>query len=432
MSATAPPRPPSPDRPQTPRLDEPDAALIEEARRRARRRRAGYGAVGVAAAVAVSLLLALHGGGGRPTGHGLPPSLAGPSPASPGGRQGQGLAGFATPKIVGAAGLVAPGVGWAMNGLGLFWTGDDGVHWRLITPPDVTATGDAIARIVDIAYAGRGHIWVAASDIEGGAGLPRHSALERTSDGGRTWRSLTVPGCYACVVVAHLSVLDPLRGFALAGTRHRWRLYASHDGGATLNTVAIVPLRGPFVFSNARRGWGVGAGGQRLYGTVDGGRSWRRIELRPPNRYAGEAITVGVPRSFGRGRGVVPVRFRDRRTKAQHVVVYVTRDGGRTWAARPAPPSADVGAQTWGFPEALPFSAATAQDWVLLAGASLYATRDAGLSWSVVRPRHVPRAPHVWDLDFSSHSVGWAIFNATLVETQDGGRNWSRVGPARR
>ena len=146
-----------------------------------------------------------------------------------------------------------------------------------------------------------------------------------------------------------------------------------------------------------------------------------------PQRYRGQPATAGIPHFFGTRHGVVPVRFRDR-TRAQHVVVYVTNDGGETWTARAAPASADLRAQSWAFPEALPFSAATMNDWFLFAGHSLYVTQNAGRTWSV-RHTVAPKAPHTWDVVFTSPTDGWAIFNAALAKTTDGGRHWRPLAP---
>jgi photosystem II stability/assembly factor-like uncharacterized protein len=88
-------------------------------------------------------------------------------------------------------------------------------------------------------------------------------------------------------------------------------------------------------------------------------------------------------------------------------------------------------------PEALPFSAATANDWFLLVGHNLYVTHDRGLGWSVIRTV-APRAPHAWDVTFTSPTRGWAIFapyetgphaGAALVQTTDGGRHWRPLAP---
>ena len=180
----------------------------------------------------------------------------------------------------------------------------------------------------------------------------------------------------------------------------------------------------------------VPVGGGILYRTRDGGRHWHRVELAPPPAFRGQPSTAGVPSFFSLRDGVVPVRFRDR-SRAQHLVVYVTHDGGANWSPHSAPPAADLRAQSWGFPEALPFSAATPKDWFVLVGQRLYATHDAARTWTVT-DTVAPPAPRVWDVSFTSPSDGWAIFaitdvgpsaGAALVRTEDGGRSWTALTP---
>jgi photosystem II stability/assembly factor-like uncharacterized protein len=428
MSTTSvPPRGPATETPRPPRVGQPDEALIEEARRRARRRRAALGVAAALAAFAIGLFVALNGGGGSTQHHGAASRPPAPSAAE----QARQIARVGRRTVIGDAGLVAPGVGWAMNGLGFYWTDDGGAHWRIATPPEVAQMGDAIARIAQVVYAGPGRIWIVAADIRG-TSTERHVALERSIDGGKTWRSEVLPGCFLCGET-HVAFVGARRGFAVAAIQqHPSRLYMTR--GVAWRFEGTVSVDGPFAFADARHGWGVSRGGRALYATRDGGRSWREVELRPPAQYRGQAVTVGVPRAFPGGRGVVPVRYRARGAKAQHVVVFVTRDGGVTWTARPAPRTADVRSQTWGFPEALPFSAANTHDWVLFDSPTIYATHDAGTTWTVVHPRYAPPAPGVWDVTFISPSTGWAVFEPrngapALVETTDSGRDWRALSP---
>lgn len=430
MAVAAPPRPPGHD----------DAeALIEEARRRARRRRIAYGLLFLLTALALGLYFGIGRGGSGGSGR----NAHGGAPTSP-AQESQRIIRVGARTIIGEAGLVAPNLGWAMNGLGLWWTRDGGSHWRVITPPQVASTGDVVARIVDIAAVDDQHIWISAADIQGTRivnGGTRHMAIERTRDGGKTWHASIPPGCYGCAG-AHLSFVDAQNGFALAAAPPRRQfLFETQNGGATWRRVANnVPMSGPIRFLNAREGWAVseprGVVGGRVYRTIDGGRHWQRVTLAAPPGYRSEPATAGVPRFFAPRVGVVPVRFRDR-MHAQHLVVYVTHDGGNSWSPRPAPVAADLGAQTWGFPEALPFSAATADSWFLLAGHRLYWTRDAGHSWSVTRTV-APKAPRVWDVSFTSPLDGWAIFapveigpraGSALVKTTDGGLHWTPLAP---
>lgn len=423
MSVAAPPRPPRPD----------DAeALIEEARRRARRRRWGYGAL-VLALLSGALGLyfgSRHGGGSTRTGHGG----GGPAARGP-AEEARRIAQVGARTIVGDAGLVGPGLGWAMNGLALWWTNDGGAHWRTITPPQIRETGDVVARVTDIAAVDDEHIWVAAADLTGGA-PPRHMAIESTRDGGRTWRSVIPPGCGACGA-AHLSFVNANHGFALLGPEPSARLFETVDGGVTWRPLATnASFGGPIRFVSQHIGWGVSDPGAVVYTTDDGGRHWRRVVFAPPAEYHGWRATAGIPRFFDARNGVVPVRLRDR-SRAQHLVVYVTRDGGATWTARAAPRAVDLRAESWGFPQALPFSAATTDDWFVFANRYLHTTHDGGRTWSAFRTV-APKAPGIWDVTFTSPTYGWAIFapiqtgprsGAALVKTTDGGRHWTPLAP---
>jgi photosystem II stability/assembly factor-like uncharacterized protein len=432
VTVGAPPRPPRPDELE---------ALIEEARRRARRRRWGYGIALLLAGAALGLYFGIGRGGNGGSGSGRPgPAPAAQSPA----QEARRIVQVGARTTIGEAGLVAPNLGWAMNGLALWWTRDGGGHWRVMTPPQVASTGDVVARVVDIAAVDDRHVWISGADIQGDKlvnGSTRHMAIERTRDGGRTWQASIPPGCLGCAG-ADLSFVDARTGFALVvAAPHDRRLFETRDGGASWTRVAgNIPPAGPMRFVNARKGWVVSEpvriGGGLVYRTADGGRHWQRVTFPTPPPYRGLAATAGVPRFFNAREGVVPVRYRDR-TRAQHVVVYATGDGGRTWSPRLAPVAADLRAQSWGIPEALPFSAATAESWFLFSGHNLYSTRDAGRTWSVTRTV-APKAPRVWDVYFTSPLDGWAIFapvvtgpraGSALVETSDGGRHWVPLVP---
>jgi photosystem II stability/assembly factor-like uncharacterized protein len=349
------------------------------------------------------------------------------------GKQRQQIAQVGARYIIGEAGLAGPGLGWAMNGLGLWWTADGGQQWTAIAPPDVRAIGDVVARVDDVAAVDDRHIWLAVADVRGAkevAGSTRHMALERSQDGGRSWQSVIPPGCYGCGG-AHLSFLDTRHGFALTGIQPQPRLYVTGDGGRHWQPRATdATFVGPIRFQSAEDGVAVSEGGV-VYRTRDGGRHWRRVIFAAPARYRGLPAAAGVPRFFGLREGVVPVRFRER-SRAQPVVVYVTHDGGGSWSPRPEPPTVDLRAQSWAFPEAVPFSAATAKDWFLFVGPELYATHDGGRTWTVTRTV-APPAPRVWDVSFTSARDGWAIFGlrngAALVKTTDGGRSWTALAP---
>ncbi len=428
MIVDAPPRPPQPDELE---------AVIREARRRARRRRAVYGlAALLAAGAALAAYFAFGGGGATPTRR---PAAGGGAPAAS-VRERQQIERVAKRATIVESGVIAPGFGWAINGLALWLTANGGKRWRVITPPHVRTIGDAVARVDEIQFVDRRHGWISSSDTIGGlvpadhASL-RHMEIERTSDGGRSWQWSIPPGCLERCGGAHISFLDRENGYALTGSAQP-RLYRTRDGGAHWTLLARPPFSGAIVFLTLRNGFGVSdpiRGGGTLYRTHDSGKAWQVVRLAAPKQYAGQPETADRPRFFGRRDGVISVRFRDRSTRAQHVVVYTTTDGGNSWTAHLAPASADVRAYSWAFPGATPFSGVGAKAWVLLVGPRLYRTTNAGRSWQLIRPRYAPAPRRISNVNFTSLSDGWAIFavgnGAALVQTTDGGRDWRAFAP---
>jgi len=326
---------------------------------------------------------------------------------------------------VAEAGVSPSGVGWAMNGIGLWLTSDGGTHWRT-TSPSVPG-GDVVARVCEVDFVDSAHGWISGCDFIGDVfrnGSDRYSAVERTTDGGRTWK-VSAPDCAGCG--GSLSFLDAKNGFALGG-RPAHRLARTTDGGATWHVVGRAPFAGTIDFLDASHGWGV-TWDARLFRTQDGGHAWRRVRFAP----RGVLETEDMPQFYGAQNGVVAVRFRNAGSHLQRAAIYVTRDGGRTWTARPVPSGLELARVQWGTTGSLQFSAATPSAWFLWAGKKLWTTSDAGARWTRVGVRIGPDA--VWNLTFTSPTAGWAILGVehnsvpVLARTTNGGRDWTPLRP---
>jgi photosystem II stability/assembly factor-like uncharacterized protein len=363
-------------------------AIIEEARRRARRRRLAYTLAVAAAAVAAISLLALRGSS-HPSPTGTPPV-----------DERSAIARAAIDSPIVDAGLVAPRAGWAMNGIGLWYTTDGGTHWRTITPPRLHGQ-DVVARTLQIQFVDPAHGWLSAGDIPGRLG--RYAMLFRTADGGRSWFH---PPANCRVCAGTISFLDRQRGFALTGLVPRRGLFKTVDGGRTWHYVARAPFMGQIEFVNSHDGWGSEWTGL-LYRSTDGGRSWRRVAL--PG-------SVGLPRFFG-VRGVATVRA------GRRSFVAVTSNAGRTWTMHAMPATLA--------PQSLGFSAVSPRELVSWAHGAFWWTTDAGRTWVRTTPAIVPGS--VWSVQFASRDDGWAIFGMkkgpVLVHTTDGGRHWQPLSP---
>lgn len=208
---------------------------------------------------------------------------------------------------------------------------------------------------------------------------------------------------------------------------------------------------GSLVFSSRTSGWAITAptstnagtvkkAGGTLYHSTDGGATWRRVDLPPILPTGGShrriPATFGLPVFFGRGEGVLAGRVYDTVSGAEPVVVYTTRDGGRTWQGRLAPQNPATRRYQQGF-FTVPFAAAGPSRWTTYAGSTLYTTTDAGATWTTVHPK-LPRIIAAVDQLYSGDPTAmWARGNGHvgvgyppyLLRSTDGGRTFTTLSP---
>lgn len=108
-------------------------------------------------------------------------------------------------------------------------------------------------------------------------------------------------------------------------------LLRSGDGGRNWRDT-MSPVYGSEVrnmdFIDARSGWALtlwtteGAGEVRLYGSVDGGRSWRKVAVIPKRDHAGMPVAL---RFLDRYQGEIEMLYE------HEIAVLGTKNGGRTW-----------------------------------------------------------------------------------------------------
>ena len=195
---------------------------------------------------------------------------------------------------------------------------------------------------------------------------------------------------------------------------------------------AGVPAR--LFFATPTNGWFVGTsyGFAWLYATSDGGHTWSNVRLPIPASYAGYLVTTDVPRFSSPADGVLPVTFTEQvldpsapggqRTLAA-VLLYVTRDGGRTWTpTKPVQASATSGAPLWA-------AIGTGQAWVISGSQVIQETVNGGRSWQAV-PADTSLARAAL-LNVVPPDLGWVAEyrqNATvLLHTADSGRHWTTL-----
>jgi photosystem II stability/assembly factor-like uncharacterized protein len=277
----------------------------------------------------------------------------------------------------------------------------DGRSWRDVSPP---RTG----WIDDATFIDASHGWVVSEDSAAAKGR-----VARTTDGGRTWRSVRFGG-HSCSAGSQflLEFVDARHGWivdveASGGFSRLWRTI---DGGRTWRVlVERMPGLGPVAFRTRTEGWTGGYDG--LYRSRDGGRWWRRVQtvqrgstgFFPPRFYGRTAVAAAVS------------------TGAPAAFAYRTTDGGRHWQRTlqvrlPAEPLI-FGPVSLSAPR-------PGVCWLTVAGSKskLYVSVDGGRSWA---RRQLPSRGRLEAIDARTAVV--AVRRAprdVVLVTHDGGRSW--------
>jgi len=230
-------------------------------------------------------------------------------------------------------------------------------------------------------------------------------AVERSADGGRTWRIAATVGTRALPVQT-----TPAGWFDPVDAR-RWVLAApgglietANAGRTWSSTRSWLALSGqPVSFTSLDRGFLQGSGLVAAVRTTDGGRTWTREE-GPGPRAELAAQTVGPAVSaIERASPHLAVA-------AGPAGLQTSTDNGRSWVRRlgvSSPVSQlDLVDRQVGF---------------AVGDGELLRSTDGGVSW---QPLLEPAAGAVSSVDFWSPAAGVAAVGRALLVTSDGGRTW--------
>lgn len=264
----------------------------------------------------------------------------------------------------------------------------------------------------------------------------------RTSNGGYTWHQAMLPR--SLLGASQVQFINDRDGWVLAGFgggaagSQAVDLFRSTDGGRTWRSVAQtssqpgnIPFQGQksgMGWASATTGWVTGCicaaeNTVLLYRTRDGGVSWQPQSL--PFPALASVITTEPPVFFHPTQGLLPVTFSN--GKRNSLVTYSTQNGGTTWTKNTSTQlSPTLGA--WDF-------LTMRQGWAVGAESTpLEKTIDGGKHWTRLTPSANFR--DISQLDFVSDREGWAISSPpypaapVLLRTGDGGRTWMPVSSA--
>jgi photosystem II stability/assembly factor-like uncharacterized protein len=308
-------------------------------------------------------------------------------------------------------------------------------RWRNATPPRLDANA-----IDDVVFIDRRHGWAAAYRCGEAAVY-----LYRTSDGGRSWKSLGRPTSHSCGGgPTFLSFVDARRGWMepVSPNGPGGELLRTDNGGRTWRRLGSrvgsrsLPCLAPVAFVSRSAGW-MARCGAAVFATHDGGLDWNRAPIRGPS--PADARNYDLPR-FARRFGVVAATLG--RSRATAVAFSVSESGGRDWSLRSLRPIAPCALRSKSnlVPSSLDFwpaSVASTRVWWVVAGRRqtlVQVSRNAGHDWQTVAGRGLPnQSCAVTRVSAANRRVAWAVardgrgHESALFQTRDGGRTWHRA-----
>ncbi|MBN2386965.1 MAG: hypothetical protein JXB85_08085 [Anaerolineales bacterium] len=318
--------------------------------------------------------------------------------------------------------------GWALSDLYVLRTNDGGATWLSVTPPGVVGLGYPASAF----FMNTMNAWVLLP-IDATSGT-----LYQTSNGGVTWIEIPVPFSNG-----DLQFLDPANGSVLASLgagagSEAVALYRTSDGGATWSQVYVndptlpgasnsLPLGGQkfgLSFIDLNHGWVGGAqpmeGFTYFYTTRDGGTTWAQQVLSLPAGFETSMTEFDAPFFFNSTDGITHVRLFS--GGDVFTVIYLTFDGGQTWA------------HTFTIQAFGQCSFGSIFDVFLWdGGGNLYYSNDSGLTWNTTVP-NINVSDTLMRIEFVNATTGWALTgdaseHHSLYRTTDGGTTWVPLIP---
>ena len=363
------------------------------------------------------------------------------------------------PLTVESMKMLAPGIGWARSGEGIFWTENGGKNWKRVTiptSPDVQDGANA-SGLYDFFFldAHKGWAMLAGCAVDNPKKLDLELDLLSTIDSGTNWSrtqvtaptvrdygnrdGLPIEGCGT-----NLAFADSLHGWISVTvhgeTMNTWWsfLLVTSDGGKTWRQERSAPTLeyATMLLVSPSEGWLLGSSQedpyQHLYVTRDGARSWHRVSMREPKELSpatetGYELPVFLDSKHGHLR--VNYSYYERGNDIGSEVLFATADSGRTWNPDRIVKNVKDGT-------AFRFNSSTVVDssWIFAAvsdhhpiltklGAgeridgSAYASGGSSYQAAV-------------GLSFVTPSQGWVIVgDGNLLSTTDGGSTWTDITP---
>lgn len=339
--------------------------------------------------------------------------------------------------------LLSPTTGWSISEGQLYWTRDTGDNWSDITPQ---LTGvHANFGLGPVFFHDTTEGWAILSHREFvNPADPLSDSfpvfdVAHTKNSGASWSiiGLSRPKLSAdlengLVAPAHLFFLDSLHGWiniSATGNMQPGMLLATSDGGQTWSWVNSPGVTGSMVFATLQDGFQVGYFGfEDLFATHDGCKTWQSVKLSAPPEVGGAVYPTfqDAPVFQDNNTGYLVVHYAGPPDVPSKLVVYLTRDTGRTW--QPVKVLADSEQVGGGTP--MVYSIVDSLIMVPTGIAADGTPRVASVRLDG-RPSDVRVAYRYFGgMTFGSAASGWLrITEDGLLATRSGGAAWKRVRP---
>ena len=350
--------------------------------------------------------------------------------------------------------LLTADTGWAATDHKLFWTTDNGSHWKDITPK-LNHKRQMVSSVFFL-DASRGWILLHCGDDKDTLVDDVCFEFASTTDAGGNWsvvhpnivdpgidRSNVEDGVGAYSGAAFLNFADTQHGWAILkksynAARSVGEMFRTVDGGRSWIQLAhdTPPIAEHFRFINSRSGWMTGGPDSQLYVTHDGGDTWRATAVPPRPRRLGpdRGTAYDLPFFTDEDHGALCARYEtgpELGPVTSTLVLYSTKDEGKTWHESTAVPGLpDNYGPGLTYPSTITGSAlitaAVSGRQIEIRSAGPGAEQAPQLADMPVRTNH---APVVSSVSFLDQREGWVLAGYWIVATDDGGTTWRNITP---
>jgi photosystem II stability/assembly factor-like uncharacterized protein len=181
------------------------------------------------------------------------------------------------------------------------------------------------------------------------------------------------------------------------------------------------PFSGQIQFTSLNDGWLINSwGGDELYATHDGAKSWQEVSLTPPPDVRATDRSLFYMPQFQDSRvGYLPVKYMGPFGTPSKLVVYTTQSNGKIWRVlKRFQIPADIAFALTDSVLILPVETKIGELSTTSVSESDHNQTDTNAS-----------ARAVLSFSFFDRNNGWAQTSNTLYDTTDGGTSWDIITP---